>query len=87
MLNPGSQLKYMVIHGIVSEFCPSTCLYDCFQVARQLPDLCVTFHESVSALSQRFLSEQRRHYYVTPTSYLELLGSYKKLLARRQDEV
>jgi hypothetical protein len=56
-------------------------------VAKALPVLCVKFHEDVQALSARFLVEQRRHYYVTPTSYLELLGSYKKLLAKRQDEV
>lgn len=52
-----------------------------------LSKLCVRFHEDVQQLSARFLAEQKRHYYVTPTSYLELLGSYKKLLARRQEEV
>jgi dynein heavy chain len=35
----------------------------------------------------RFLAEQRRHYYVTPTSYLELLQTYKTLLSKRQTEV
>lgn len=49
--------------------------------------LCVKFHEDLQKLSARFLAEQKRHYYVTPTSYLELLGSYKKLLAKRQEEV
>ena len=38
-------------------------------------------------LSARFLSEQRRYYYTTPTSYLELLHSYKGLLGKRQNEV
>lgn len=57
------------------------------QVSRALPALCVSFHEDACALAARFLAEQKRHYYVTPTSYLELLGSYKKLLARLQDEV
>ena len=38
-------------------------------------------------LTDRFKSEARRHYYVTPTSYLELLLSYKSLLGRRQSEV
>lgn len=57
------------------------------QVARELPKLCVEFHEDVQRLSADFLSQQRRHYYVTPTSYLELLTSYKKLLAKKQDEV
>lgn len=56
-------------------------------VMKQLPDLCVLFHESVNELSARFLAEQRRHYYVTPTSYLELLLSYKTLLAKRQEVV
>jgi dynein heavy chain len=65
----------------------TTLMYTNSQVAKALPVLCVKFHEDVQALSARFLSEQRRHYYVTPTSYLELLGSYKKLLAKRQDEV
>ncbi|KIZ07415.1 Dynein heavy chain 17, axonemal [Monoraphidium neglectum] len=56
-------------------------------VVRALPGVVVAFHEDVQALAGRFLAEQRRHYYVTPTSYLELLGSYKKLLGKRQDEV
>lgn len=45
------------------------------------------FHEDVQRLSADFLAQQHRHYYVTPTSYLELLTSYKKLLAKKQDEV
>lgn len=57
------------------------------QVLKALPKLCVKFHVDVKELSRRFLQEQKRNYYVTPTSYLELLGSYKKLLAKRQDEV
>jgi dynein heavy chain len=56
-------------------------------IIKQLPDLCVAFHEGVQDLAVKFLAEQKRHYYVTPTSYLELLGSYKKLLNRRQKEV
>ncbi|GFR45764.1 hypothetical protein Agub_g7181 [Astrephomene gubernaculifera] len=57
------------------------------RVAAQLPGLCVMFHQSVQVLTDRFLAEARRYYYVTPTSYLELLLSYKSLLARRQNEV
>ncbi|GLI65190.1 hypothetical protein VaNZ11_008652 [Volvox africanus] len=57
------------------------------RVAAQLPGLCVMFHQSVQALTDRYLAEARRYYYVTPTSYLELLLSYKSLLAKRQSEV
>ncbi|KAG8342491.1 P loop [Trypanosoma vivax] len=43
-------------------------------------DICVTIHESVEAISERFLAETRRHTYVTPTSFLELLQTFKQLL-------
>lgn len=56
-------------------------------MAKALPKLCVRFHEDVQHLAADFLAQQRRHYYVTPTSYLELLTSYKKLLAKKQEEV
>lgn len=56
-------------------------------VLDQLPNICVVFHGSLHGLSARFLAEQRRHYYVTPTSYLELLLSYRTLLDSKQEEV
>lgn len=37
-------------------------------------------HKYVEKLSARFLVELRRHNYVTPTSYLELLNLFKKIL-------
>lgn len=43
--------------------------------------------QPLQKLSDRYLAEARRYYYVTPTSYLELLLSYKSLLAKRQSEV
>ena len=49
--------------------------------------LCVFFHATVQKLATKFLQSERRHYYVTPTSYLELLSSFQGLLAKRQDEV
>lgn len=74
------------LHTVASSFLSSLVGVEP-SVAAALPDLCVLFHSSVHQLSARFLAEQRRHYYVTPTSYLELLGSYKNLLSRRQNEV
>nr|CAD7569446.1 unnamed protein product [Timema californicum] len=38
--------------------------------------ICVTIHESVSKMTVRFYEEMRRHYYTTPSSYLELLKLY-----------
>eukprot|EP00116_Pleurobrachia_bachei_P000103 sb/3460365/ len=48
---------------------------------------CQNFHESVRMLSERFFKELFRHNYVTPTSYLELIGSFKNLIKKKQDEI
>ena len=75
----------------VAEFCMyslvTSCMSSWLQVSAQVPELCVLFHESVQALSQRFLAQERRHVYITPTSYLELIHSYKTLLSKKQNEV
>lgn len=71
------------------------CIYICcrhlalvvLQVSAVVPELCVLFHESVQALSKAFLAKERRHVYITPTSYLELIHSYKTLLSKKQNEV
>ena len=52
-----------------------------------LAEMCVAMHSMVTDLSARYLSEARRHFYVTPTSYLELISSYKDLLEKRQRAV
>lgn len=43
-------------------------------------------HKFVEKLSARFLLELRRHNYVTPTSYLELLNMFKKILVQKNKE-
>ena len=49
--------------------------------------MCGRIHQSVEAASKRYLEEQRRYNYVTPTSYLEVLSTFKTLLALKRDEV
>ena len=62
----------------------------------QLPDdqtlslvvmMCMYIHQSVATKSKQYLTELRRYNYVTPTSYLELLNTYKTLLDVKRDEV
>jgi len=33
------------------------------------------------------LNNLKRHYYVTPTSYLELISTFKKLLGDKREEI
>jgi len=46
-----------------------------------------TFHTSTQKSAVRFLSELSRHFYVTPTSYLELISSFKRLLDSKRLEI
>jgi dynein heavy chain len=52
---------------------------------------CKIFHgglQSVEAMTQRFYEEMdERHYYTTPSSYLELLKLYKIMLAIKKEQV
>ena len=50
-------------------------------------DVCVDMQTRVRKLSQRYLDEMQRHYYVTPTSYLELINTFKGLLNKQRTEV
>ena len=47
-------------------------------------NMCKSFHLSTHNLSTRFLSELQRHNYVTPTSYLELISTFKGLLQKKR---
>ena len=47
----------------------------------------VFVHQSVERKSVQFYDELRRHNYVTPTSYLELLTTFSKLLKLKKEEL
>ena len=53
----------------------------------KLTELCVCVHHTVSRVAERFWEELRRHYYVTPTSYLEFINLYVTLLEDKYREV
>jgi len=57
------------------------------QVLKGVVDVCVTMQKSVFTLAERFKTEVQRYYYVTPTSYLELINGFKGLLGNKQNEV
>ncbi|ESP04959.1 hypothetical protein LOTGIDRAFT_184938 [Lottia gigantea] len=53
----------------------------------QVATMFSVMHKSVSEYSARMLAEMRRHNYVTPTNYLELVSGYKKLLFKKRKEL
>uniref|UniRef100_A0A8C4J970 Dynein axonemal heavy chain 7 n=1 Tax=Dromaius novaehollandiae TaxID=8790 RepID=A0A8C4J970_DRONO len=50
-------------------------------------DMCKSFHISTIVLSDLYHAELQRHNYVTPTSYLELISTFKSLLEKKRYEV
>lgn len=52
-----------------------------------LSTICVLIHETVEATSEQYFEETQRHYYTTPSSYLELLKQYHYLLKMRSEEI
>jgi dynein heavy chain len=53
----------------------------------QLVQFFKTVHKSVEQTSTKFLNELRRHVYITPTSYLELLRCFKSLLVDKRNQL
>jgi len=50
-------------------------------------EMCQEFHTTTMRLSSRFLAELERHNYVTPTSYLEMINTFKLLLDNKRSQV
>uniref|UniRef100_A0A669PU78 Dynein axonemal heavy chain 7 n=1 Tax=Phasianus colchicus TaxID=9054 RepID=A0A669PU78_PHACC len=49
-------------------------------------DMCKSFHTSTIVLSDLYHEELQRHNYVTPTSYLELISTFKTLLEKKRHD-
>ena len=49
--------------------------------------MCQFFHSDTTELAAKMMSALRRPYYVTPTAFLELIQTFKTLLAKKRKEV
>lgn len=74
-----TEALYSVALGSLSDVADSR------QQNENLAKICVMMHDSVEAASEQLYNEYRRHYYTTPSSYLELLKLYHSLLKSRAD--
>lgn len=55
--------------------------------AKPLALMCKSIHQKVDDMSERFYAELRRKNYTTPTSYLQLIFIYKKILEEKIDSL
>ncbi|XP_073447685.1 dynein axonemal heavy chain 1 [Aquarana catesbeiana] len=56
-------------------------------VIQGMIQMCVEMHQSVAVKSKQYLAELSRHNYITPKSYLELLGIYSSLIGKKLMEI
>ncbi|XP_056381079.1 dynein axonemal heavy chain 1 isoform X2 [Hyla sarda] len=56
-------------------------------VVQGMIKMCVEMHQSVAVKSKQYLAELSRYNYITPKSYLELLGIYSSLIGKKQMEI
>ena len=62
----------------------------CHHISNPAPgcvEMCMHFHQDTFKMAKNFLAQLRRNYYVTPTSYLELISTFKNMLAVKRLEV
>ena len=57
------------------------------EIKASVIDMCMSIHENVRKLAIGFKADLQREYYVTPTSYLELITTYKTLLDEKRTSV
>lgn len=57
-----------------------------YTIKSGIVDICVDMQQRVTVLSDKYREELRRYYYVTPTSYLELINTFKYLLDTKRVE-
>ena len=75
------------LHSVAKNFMGEITEIEDAVVIDGLVKSCVAIHQTVAVKSQQFLAELSRYNYVTPTSYLELLGTFSKLLRIKINEV
>lgn len=56
-------------------------------IRKNVIKMCKIFHTSTRSLSEKYFETLRRHNYVTPTSYLELIRTYKQFINQKRDEI
>ncbi|XP_062828664.1 dynein axonemal heavy chain 14 isoform X3 [Anolis carolinensis] len=52
-----------------------------------LVDVCVNIHKDVSVIIEKYLKETKRHYYVTPNSYLQFIKTFSTILQSTKEKI
>ena len=81
---PNRRHRSTMVTTTVHQFVFSTFFFSLQVLQENVALTCVGIHDSVVLATHRFWQEVRRHYYVTPSSYMELIRTYSKLLDEKR---
>ena len=56
------------------------------EVKKSIARFCVFMHVSLVKASKAFFTEHKRHYYVTPSCYIDLLRTFSKIFEAKKLE-
>jgi len=56
-------------------------------VRNSCTEMVMYYHDSTNKWAHKFFNQLKRKYYVTPTSYLEMIITFQTLLAEKRQEV
>ncbi|XP_077989551.1 dynein axonemal heavy chain 6-like [Glandiceps talaboti] len=59
---------------------------DTMNLMLNIARVCVDIHKDVTSMTGKFYNELRRHYYTTPSSYLDLIQLYSNMLRKNRQE-
>ena len=81
-----SEWPYEALKSVAGDKCVEV-EFDDEEIRKGVYETFVYIHQSVEKKSQHFLASMRRHNYVTPTSYLELLNTFMVLIGEKKKEL
>ncbi|CAM4551630.1 unnamed protein product [Caretta caretta] len=69
-----------LLHVAKSYFSHEDICDDSENLTNMVAQVCVEIHKSASKTTEKYLKETKRHYYITPNSYLQFIDTFSSIL-------
>ncbi|KAG2467637.1 DYH6 protein, partial [Polypterus senegalus] len=79
MDNIALEIKSNVVDSNIPENREEIYMYFLQALRDSVAEVCVDIHKNVSSIAQQYWKEMRRRYYITPSSYLDLINTFSRM--------